>query len=47
MVSLELATSPDTDPFRIAAGRRALDLAWRATEAALNRPLVDHVVRVE
>jgi NTE family protein len=46
MVSLELATLPHSDPFRIPAGRRALELARRGTEAALKSPVVDGVVRV-
>jgi NTE family protein len=45
LVALELATLPRSDPFRIPAGRRALELARRATEAALECPVVDGVVQ--
>jgi hypothetical protein len=47
MVALELSALPKSDPFRIPAGRRALELAWRATEEALNRPVREGVVEVE
>lgn len=46
MVALELATLPRSDPFRIAAGRRALELARKATETALDRPVTEGVVQV-
>jgi NTE family protein len=46
MVALELATVPHSDPFRIPAGRRALELARRATELALKQPVVDGLVQV-
>jgi hypothetical protein len=47
MVALELSALPKSDPFRIPAGRRALELAWSATEEALNRPVREGVVEVE
>jgi NTE family protein len=46
LVALELSALPHADPFRIPAGRRALDLARRATEQALRMPIVDGLVQV-
>jgi NTE family protein len=46
MVSLELSAVPHSDPLRIPAGRRALELARRATEAALKQPIVGGLVHV-
>jgi NTE family protein len=46
MVSLELSAVPHSDPFRIPAGRRALELARRATEVALKQPIVGGLVHV-
>jgi NTE family protein len=47
LVALELSTLPKSDPFRISAGHRAFELARRATEAALARPILDGVVQVQ
>lgn len=46
LVSLELSRLPHADPFRIPTGRRALELARRATETALTRPVVNGLVQV-
>jgi NTE family protein len=46
LVALELPALPKSDPLRIPAGRRALELAWRATEEALASPIRDGVVQL-
>jgi NTE family protein len=46
MVALELPALPKSDPLRIPAGRRALVLAWRAVESALDRPVREGVVQM-
>lgn len=44
LVSLVIDQLPRAGPFRLEAGRRALELARAATERALDRPIVDGVV---
>lgn len=46
LVTLVIEDLPRSGPFRIPAGRRALELAREATERALERPIVDGVVRM-
>jgi NTE family protein len=46
MVSLVIDDLPRSGPFRLDAGRRALELARDATLRALDAPIVDDVVRV-
>ena len=46
LVTLVIESLPRSGPFRLDAGRRAMDLARAATERALDRPLDDDVVRV-
>lgn len=45
LVALVLEGLPRSGPFRLEAGRRALELARAATERALERPIEDGVVR--
>ena len=47
MVTLVIDRLPRSGPFRLDAGRRALELARDATLRALDAPIVDGVVRVE
>lgn len=46
LVSLVIDDLPRSGPFRLDAGRRALALARDAAERALDRPIVEGVVRV-
>lgn len=46
LVSLVIEDLPRSGPFKLDQGRRALDLARAATERALDRPIVDDVVRL-
>ncbi|MDQ3368011.1 MAG: patatin-like phospholipase family protein, partial [Myxococcota bacterium] len=46
LVSLVLDDLPRSNPFRLDAGRRAMELARAATERALDRPLAGSIVRV-
>lgn len=46
MVALVLDGLPRSGPFRLDAGRRALELARAATQRALDTPIVDGVVRL-
>jgi NTE family protein len=46
MVTLVIDRLPRSGPFRLDAGRRALELAREATLRALDAPIVDCVVRV-
>jgi NTE family protein len=46
LVTLVLDALPRSDPFRIEAGRRALQLAHRDTQIALDRALDNDMVRV-
>lgn len=45
LVTLVIEDLPRVGPFRLAAGRRAMALARDATERALDRPILDGVVR--
>jgi NTE family protein len=47
MVTLMIDELPRSGPFRLDAGRRALELAREATKRALDAPIVDGVVRVK
>jgi NTE family protein len=47
MVTLVLDGLPRANPFRLDAGRRALDLARATTERALATPIVDGIVRLD
>ena len=44
LVSLVLGELPRSGPFKLDAGRRALEVAREATDRALDRPLADDVV---
>jgi NTE family protein len=46
LVTLVIEELPRSGPFRLDAGRRALELAREATERALDQPVIDGVVRV-
>ena len=46
MVALVVDDLPRSGPFKLDAGRRALELAREATERALDAPIVDGVVRL-
>ena len=46
MVTLVIEGLPRANPFRLEAGRQALEVARLATERALGLPIVDNVVRV-
>jgi NTE family protein len=46
MVTLVLDGLPRSNPFRLDAGRRALEVARAATEAALDRPVERDLVRI-
>lgn len=46
MITLVLEGLPRANPFRLDAGRRALELARTATERALGRSIERNVVRV-
>jgi NTE family protein len=46
MVTLVLDRLPRSGPFKLAAGKHALELARAATERALEQPIVDGVVRL-
>lgn len=46
MTTLIIDSLPRSGPFRLAAGRRALELARAATRRALDAPIVDGVVRL-
>ncbi len=46
MISLVIDELPRSGPFKLDAGRRALELAREATLRALDAPIVDDVVRV-
>jgi len=46
MVTLVLDNLPRSGPFKILAGHRALELAREATKRALDKPIVDGVVRL-
>lgn len=46
LVTLIVETLPRCDPFRLEEGRRALDIAAKAMRSALDRPIVDDMVRV-
>ncbi|HVV88421.1 MAG TPA: patatin-like phospholipase family protein, partial [Kofleriaceae bacterium] len=45
LVTLVLADLPRSGPFKLDAGRRALELAREATDRALDQPILDDVVR--
>jgi NTE family protein len=47
MVTLMIEGLPRSGPFRLDAGRRALELAREASKRALDAPIVDDVVRVK
>jgi len=47
LVALVLEGLPRSGPFRLDAGRRALELARAATERALDRPIAENVVRLD
>jgi NTE family protein len=46
MVTLVIEGLPRSGPFRLDAGRRALEQAREATKRALDAPILDGVVRV-
>ena len=46
MVTLVIDELPRSGPFKLAEGRRALELARIATERALEQPIVDDLVRI-